>query len=94
MFAMQMEPDGVVRLSGRLDASQAERAIDELETISGPLVLDCTDLEYISSAGLSVMLMTHKRLMAAGHEFRLKNLQPKVRNVLTYAGLNRILQIE
>ena len=94
MFAMQVEPDGVIRLSGRLDASQAEKVIDEFEAITGPMVLDCAGLEYISSAGLSVVLMTHKRLLTAGHALRLKNLQPRVLNVLTYAGLNRILQIE
>jgi len=94
MFTMSVEPDGVVRLSGRLDASEADRAIDDLEAITGPVTLDCTHLEYISSAGLSVMLVTHKRLLAAGHALRLKNLQPRVRNVFTFAGLHRILQIE
>ena len=94
MFTMSVEPDGVVRLSGRLDASEAERVVDDLGTITGPVTLDCTHLEYISSAGLSVMLVTHKRLLAAGHALRLTNLQPRVRNVFTYAGLHRILQIE
>jgi anti-anti-sigma factor len=94
MFAMQVEPDGIVRLSGRLDASEADRAIDGLDAIAGPVTLDCSNLEYISSAGLSVMLVTHKRLTAAGHALRLTNLQPRVRNVFTYAGLHRILQIE
>lgn len=94
MFAIQVGSDGVVRLSGRLDASEAGRAIDDLEAIAGPVTLDCANLEYISSAGLSVMLVTHKRLLAAGHALRLTNLQPRVRNVFTYSGLHRILQIE
>ncbi len=62
MFEMSVEADGVVRVSGRLDAS--------------------------------VVLMIHKRLHAAGHSFRLVNLQPMVRNVITYAGLHRLLNIE
>ena len=94
MFSIRIEPDGVVRLSGRLDAAEAERAIADLAAISGPVTMDCGSLEYISSAGLSVMLVTHKRLMGSGHALRLVNLQPRVRNVFTYAGLNRILQIE
>ena len=94
MFAMRVESDGVVRLTGRLDASEADQAIDGLEAITGPVTLDCSNLEYISSAGLSVMLVTHKRLVAAGHSLRLVNLQPRVRNVFTYAGLHTILQIE
>ena len=94
MFAVSVEPDGVVRFSGRLDASQADRAIHSLDAISGPVTLDCTDLEYISSAGLSVVLVTYKRLMAAGHALRLTNLKPPVHNVFRYAGLDRILKIE
>ena len=94
MFAMLVEPDGVVRLSGRLDASEADQAIDGFEAITGPVTVDCSNLEYISSAGLSVVLVTHKRLIAAGHALRLVNLRPKVRNVFTYSGLHKVLQIE
>jgi anti-anti-sigma factor len=94
MFAMEFGPDGVVRLSGRLDASEADRAHDELDAIAGSVTLDCSHLEYISSAGLSVMLVTHKRLTAAGHALRITNLQPRVLNVFKFAGLHRILQIE
>jgi len=94
MFSMQLEPHGIVRLTGRLDASEADRAISGLDAITGPVTLDCSNLEYISSAGLSVMLVTHRRLRAAGHALRLTNLQPRVRNVFTYAGLHRVLQIE
>ena len=93
-FSMRVEPGGVVHLSGRLDASEADGAIDRLETITGPMTLDCSNLEYISSAGLSVVLVTHKRLLASGHALRLTNLQPRVRNVFTYAGMHRILRIE
>jgi anti-anti-sigma factor len=94
MFKLEIEPGGLVRLKGRLDASEADQATVDLETVEGPITLDCSELEYISSAGLSVVLITYKRLMAEGHAFRLVNLQPKVRNVFTYAGLHRILQLE
>jgi anti-anti-sigma regulatory factor len=40
------------------------------------------------------MLLTHKRLLAAGHALRITHLQPRVRNVFTFAGLDRILKIE
>jgi anti-anti-sigma factor len=94
MFSLRIEADGVVRLLGRLDAAEADRASADLGSLPGPMTLDCGALEYVSSAGLSVMLVTHKRLMATGHALKLVNLQPRVKNVLTYAGLHRILQIE
>jgi anti-sigma B factor antagonist len=94
MFSIHADGSGVVRLLGRLDASEAEKARDDLDGMAGPVTLDCGSLDYISSAGLSVMLVTHKRLLASGHRLRLINLQPRVRNVFAYAGLDRILQIE
>ena len=94
MFEIRVETDGLVRLSGRLDASEADKASEDLRALEGPMTLECSALEYISSAGLSVVVMTFKRLHAAGHSLRLVNLQPKVRNVFTYAGLHRLLNIE
>lgn len=90
-FEIEVGADGTVRLSGRFDASQAERAAAALAALDGPAVADCAGLEYISSAGLSVLILTHKRLLGAGHGLRLVNLQPRVRNVLRYAGLDKFL---
>jgi len=94
MFEIRVGPDGVARLSGRLDASQSEKAQEDLSTLPGPLTLDCAELEYISSAGLGVIVVTYKRLHAAGHTLRLANLQPRVRNVFTLAGFHRLMQID
>jgi anti-anti-sigma factor len=94
MFEIRVADGGLVRMSGRLDAAEADKARADLDGMPGPLTLDCSELEYISSAGLSVLIVTYKRLHAAGHPLRLVNLQPRVRNVFHYAGLNRLLQIE
>lgn len=93
-FEIQTDLNGSARMIGRLDAAQADKALDALGGLSGPLTLDCSDLEYISSAGLSVLLVTYKRLHAGGNALRLINLQPNVRNVIVYAGLQKLLQIE
>ena len=94
MFEIRKGEDGRVKLAGRLDAAEADGALAALSAISAPLVADCAELEYISSAGLSVILQTYKRLLGLGHPLRLVNLQPRVRNVFTYAGLDRFLTIE
>ena len=94
MFEVRFEGDGRVRLVGRLDASQAEAATAALRRLDGPSVADFSELEYISSAGLSVILLTYKRLHEAGHSLLLVNLSPRIRNVFGYAGLDRVLRIE
>ena len=94
MFEIELRADGTVRLAGRLDAAEADGARSVFRTLSGPVTVDCERLEYISSAGLTVLVEAFKRLRASGHGIRLTRLQPRVRNVFTYSGLDRILPIE
>jgi anti-sigma B factor antagonist len=93
MFTIQQVGEGQVRLRGRLDAAEAEGALDELRRLSGPLTVDCSDLDYISSAGLGVIMATFKRLTDTGSTLLLANMQPRVRNVFKYSGLDKVLEI-
>jgi anti-sigma B factor antagonist len=93
MFSIQVESDAV-KFTGRLDASAAEEARATLRELSGSMTADFSGLEYISSAGLGLIIETHKRLSSQGHTLRLVNLTPRVRNIFAYAGLDRLLRIE
>jgi anti-anti-sigma factor len=94
MFEIEIRDPGSILLRGRLDASEAENAIEVLRGIPGPITAECSELEYISSAVIGVLVETHKRLMDAGQALTLKNLTPRVRYVFTYAGLHKFLLIE
>jgi anti-sigma B factor antagonist len=93
MFEIRME-GGVVRLKGRLDASQSDQAQRVLKTLATSVSIDCSELDYISSAGIGVIIETYRRLHASGQTLKLVNLLPRVRNIFAYAGLDRILTIE
>jgi anti-sigma B factor antagonist len=93
-FELQQIAPGRVALRGRLDAAAADQADASLKALSGPLALDCAQLDYISSAGIGVLIETFKRLKQAGHTMTLVNLLPRVRSIFTYAGLDRVLTIE
>lgn len=94
MFEVRFDGEDRVRLVGRLDASQADAAILALRRLTGEAVADLSELEYISSAGIGVILQTYKRLHESGHTLLLTNLSPRIRNVFGYAGLDRVLRIE
>ena len=94
MFDAALVDDGTMRFSGRLDAAESDRARAALMPLDRPLTVDLSGLEYISSAGIAVLIEAYKRLTTAGHAFKLTNLQPRVRNVFAYAGLDRLLTIE
>lgn len=94
MFRLESGDAGTVRLIGRLDGAEAESAVAAFAGLQGSIVADCSELDYISSAGIAVILVTLQRLNKDGHTFRLEPVQPRVRNVFKYAGLAQMLGIE
>lgn len=86
-----------VTVKGRLDTNTApdlEKSImEDVDTVT-KLELDLADLDYISSAGLRVVLMLHKLL--TGKKGTLKILHPKdeVMDVFDMTGFSSFLNIE
>jgi anti-sigma B factor antagonist len=94
MLSIEEAQPGVVRMSGRLDAAQSPAAQAFLDRVQGAVTLDCANLEYISSAGLGVLLKTQKRLLGAAGKLRLVNVNHHLKDVFRYAGFDQILEIE
>ena len=82
-------------LEGRLDTVTAPALENELKDIGDItlLIIDLEKLEYISSAGLRVMLMAQK-LMSAKGEMKVTNVCDAVREVFEITGFADILNIE
>jgi anti-anti-sigma factor len=83
-----------VRIAGRFDAAQAPSAQAFLDRTHGVVTLDCRRLDYISSAGLGVLLKTQKRLMGSGGKLRLVGVSPHIRDIFAYSGFDQIFEIE
>lgn len=94
MLAIDHAPDGNIVIAGRLDAAQAPTAQAFLDTINGTATLDCAGLEYISSAGLGVLLKTQKRLMASGGKLRLRGVSRHLQDIFSYSGFDQLFEIE
>jgi anti-sigma B factor antagonist len=94
MFTIETTADGRLQLSGRLDASQAATAQAALDRTAGAVTLDCTALDYLSSAGLGVLLKTHKRLMGTGGGLHLVGVNRALKDIFSYSGFDRIFRIE
>ncbi len=93
MLTVEPDGDGVVRLVGRLDAAQAPAAQAALDRLAGSATIDCRDLDYLSSAGLSVLLKTQKRLLAGGGAMRLARLRPHIHDIFVYSGFDQLFEI-
>ncbi|MGB2868897.1 MAG: STAS domain-containing protein [Bacteroidota bacterium] len=94
MFNITVSDSGEVLLQGRLDASQADTATRELDKVTTSAVVNFKDLEYISSAGLGVLIAAQRRLKTSGHELKLINLNNHIRDVFRYARFDLIFKIE
>ncbi len=93
MFDIGFNERGDVAISGRLDAAQAPAAQEFLDGVSGPCVVDLSALDYISSAGLGVLLRTHKRLMAQERGLELINVNSHINDIFSYSGFDKLFVI-
>ena len=93
MFKIGLNDNGEVAVSGRLDAAQAEKAQEFLDIVTDNCVLDLQGLEYISSAGLGVLLRTHKRLMGSQSGLELVNVNKQIGDIFRYSGFDKLFVV-
>lgn len=90
-------PPTIIALTGRLDSRSSADAEAEvsarIDAGVTQLVLDFTNLEYISSAGLRVVLKAAKQIRAAGGEMAIYGVHRKVREVFEMSGFLSILTV-
>jgi len=86
----------VVTVTGCLDTTTSpdlmsvfENGLDGVEN----LTVDFTNLEYVSSAGFRVLLVAHKKMVAAGGSMTIRNVNPSVREVFDMTGFSDIFTI-
>jgi anti-sigma B factor antagonist len=87
----------VMAVTGRLDALTSK----ELETLllapieqgARQVVIDFAEMDYISSAGLRVLLLAARKLSDAGGKIALCGLKPAIKTVFDIAGFSTIFPI-
>lgn len=98
-FAQEHAGDVViVKLAGRLDSSAAQPAEDSFMRVIGSgiphIAVDLSQLQYISSAGLRVLLVVAKKIQQAKGKVVLFGLVPSVREVFSISGFDKIFAIQ
>jgi anti-anti-sigma factor len=99
MTIVQKERNGVMELSisGRLDAVSAVEADKDFNSVIDAghenLLVNLGSLDYISSAGLRVLLVVAKRIQQNGGKVVLCSLSPNVREVFEISGFSSIFKI-
>lgn len=86
----------IVSGAGRLDSNSATVFEDRLLKVINEepsVVLDMAGFNYVSSAGLRVLLMAAKKSKAAGHKLALSGLTPEVHMVFDISGFLALFSI-
>ncbi len=94
MFEIGHGPDGAVVFSGRLDAAQCAKAEEFIDAAGAVQAFDFAGLEYISSAGLGVLLRRHKRLAASGARLRLINVNSHIYDIFRFSGFDQVFDVQ
>ena len=94
MFEIGYGDKGLIVFSGRLDAAQCAKAQAFLDTAADPREFDFARLEYVSSAGLGVLLKAHKRLMGSGGRLRLVNVNNHIYDIFRYSGFDQLFEVQ
>ena len=87
----------VVQIEGELDTGSSPNAQNQLDQLRGQgvkkILLDLTNLDFISSAGLRVLLATAQELKGNGGDLRVCSLNREVKEVFDISGFSTLLMV-
>lgn len=87
----------VAALIGRLDTLAAQEIapqMDELKNVDGTLILDCSELSYISSSGLRIFLTLRKAAAQKGGKVIVRSISNEIRSVFMMTGFLNLFEIQ
>ena len=94
----QSEDKFLVTLEGELDtaaAAEVEQTLQPLYNSNGlDVIIDCTNLEYIASSGLRILISILKGAKAGGSKVVLKNLNEDIQSVFKLTGFISLFELQ
>jgi anti-sigma B factor antagonist len=91
-------PHPLVRLSGDIDLESAPALTETLRTVldtigTEPLVLDLTEVEFMDSSGLGVLVGAHQQASIQGSALILAGLNARVAKILRITKLHKVFTV-
>lgn len=94
------QPD-VIKMPQRFDYkasaefnSALTTALSHVKYEGAKIVLDCTHMDFIDSAGIGILVMAHKKAQAQRATIALINLKQSAKDILQLANLQKIVSIQ
>ena len=96
-----MSNSAIVNMPRRFDYSSStdfnesfSRALNQQAGGEKVVTLDCSQMDYIDSAGIGLLVMSHKKAQTTHAKMAIVNLKPSAREVLLLANLQKIIEIK
>ena len=87
----------VLKADGGLNARTAEGFVEDLEKLVDAglrkIIVDCSELDYISSFGLGVLIRLHGRLARHGGDVKIASVKGMIVEVMRLTKLNKLFEI-
>ena len=87
----------IARLAGRLDTAAAAEIAPDFQALAEKaakhIILDCAQLEYISSSGLRLFLALRKESAAKGGKLLVRSINADIRQVFMMTGFISLFEI-
>lgn len=93
----EKEQLNIVKIRGSLDAYSFPRLESLLSDLQDnqrrKVILDCAEIDYMSSAALGILIGFTRRVRESGGDLKLVNLPSKIYNIIELLGFHKILEI-
>lgn len=87
-----------VCFKGRLDTPSSQEVSEKVEPVlkdaAGTIILDCKELEYISSSGLRIFLTLRKAAAAKGGKVIVRDINDDIRQVFMMTGFLNLFEVQ
>ncbi|HEX7763745.1 MAG TPA: STAS domain-containing protein, partial [Cellvibrio sp.] len=87
----------VIRMPKRFDYSSGvefNQAILAALEFGGNITLDCSEMDYIDSAGIGLLVMAQKKVQSSGAALTMNSLKTAPKEILGLANIQKIIDIE
>jgi anti-sigma B factor antagonist len=95
MFNIEYSPDlETIFLRGNFDTSKAEEVIEVFDMVEKSVNVDMSELQFICSSGIGVMVTVYKKLKEKGEDICLVNLNEHISKVFKLSLLDKVFTIK
>lgn len=97
LLSLQIEPGSThttVRASGDVDMATAPSLRECLASLAGNVVVDLSEVTFLDSTAMSVLIAEHKRRVGAGHSLVITGSSPMALRIFELTGVDRVLDLD